>query len=226
MPTQRTNLSAIIAALRGQHDTPALPPASNAFELVIWEKAAYLTTDERRAAAFDLLRRTIGLTPDQILAAPRARLIDVLATGGIGAPERANNLREAAEIAVTDGDGSLDSLCDLPLADAKRALKRIRGIGDPGAEKILLLTRRQAVMGLDSNGLRVLTRLGYGREARSYSATYSSVTNAALPQLEGDIDRLIEANLLLRAHGRTICKTTRPRCSACSLRARCPSSIS
>jgi len=226
MPTPRTDLSVVIAALRRQHDAPAPPPASNAFELVIWEKVAYLATDERRAIAFDLLRRSIGLTPEKILAAPRARLIDVLATGGIGAPERANNLREAAELAVADGNGSLDSLCDLPLVDAKRALKRIRGIGDPGAEKILLFTRRHPVMGLDSNALRVLTRLGYGREAKSYNATYKSVTDAASPQLDGDIDRMIEANLLLRQHGQTICKTTRPKCSECALRTRCPSAIS
>lgn len=226
MPTRRTNLSAVMNALRAQHDAPRPPPASNAFELVIWEKVAYLATDERRAAAFELLRRSVGLTPREILAAPRARLIDVLETGGIGAPERANNLRDAAELAVADGNGSLEPLCDLPLQDARRGLKRIRGISDPGAEKILLLTRRHAVMGLDSNALRVLTRLGYGRQAKSYSATYKSVTDAAAPELDGDIDRMVEANLLLRQHGQTICKTTRPKCSECSLIARCPSAVS
>jgi endonuclease-3 len=100
---------------------------------------------------------------------------------------------------------------------------RIYGIGEPGAEKILLFTGSHAVMGLDSNGLRVLTRLGYGTAAKSYTTTYRSATAAALPELGSKIDSLVEANLLLRTHGQTVCKTSAPRCGACVIREDCPS---
>ena len=43
-------------------------------------------------------------------------------------------------------------------------LKKFPAIGDPGVDKILLLTRTEPVMALDSNGLRVLVRLGFGAE--------------------------------------------------------------
>ncbi len=169
-----------------------------------WEKVAYLATDERREAAFRRLARDVGLTPRAVLTAKRSALIDALETGGINAVERANNLIEAAQIAVADFGGSLDAACALPIADAKRVLKRIRGIGDPGAEKILLLTRQYPVLGVDSNGLRVLTRLGYGTEGKTYSATYKSATAAALAELGSDIDSITEAHLLLRHHGQTV----------------------
>ena len=216
-------LAKLIGLLRAKNGPPTPPPAKTAFELVAWEKVAYLATDEKRAAAFTLLRKKIGLTPRKILAASRADLIDVLATGGIAAPERANNLIKAAELVVGDFDGSLDDVCRRPLPEAKKQLMRIYGIGEPGAEKILLLTRSHAVMGLDSNGLRVLTRLGYGTSAKSYTTTYRSATAAALPELGSKIESLVEANLLLRTHGRTVCKTSAPRCGACVIREDCPS---
>ena len=165
----RSRLAALIGRLRAKYGPPSPPPAKTAFELVAWEKVAYLASDEKRASAFALLRRKIGLTPRRILAASRAELIDVLAAGGIAAPERANNLIKAAELVIGDLDGSLDDVCRGPLREAKKQLMRIYGIGEPGAEKILLMTRSHPVMGLDSNALRVLTRLGYGTARGSTS---------------------------------------------------------
>jgi endonuclease III len=209
--------------LRRQHGAISPPPATDAFQLIAWEKVAYLASDEKRVATFRRLAREIGVTPRAVLATNRSTLIDVLASGGINAAERADNLIAAAQLAVGDFDGTLDAACALPLAEAKRVFKRVRGIGDPGAEKILLLTRSQPVLGVDSNGLRVLTRLGYGTQAKTYSATYKSATTAALDELGGDIRAITEAHLLLRHHGQTVCKTTNPRCGACSIRAQCPS---
>jgi len=223
MRNGQSTLERVLATLREHYGPQSPPPVRGAFELVLWEKVAYLATDERRAAAFASLRRLIGTTPQAIVAAKRSALIDVLATGGIAAPERAQHMIEAAELVIGEFDGTLDAVCALPLASAKKQLKRIYGIADPGAEKILLFTRAHPAMGLDSNGLRVLTRLGYGTESKSYTATYKSATDAALPSFKGNIDRLIEANLLLRHHGQTICKTTKPKCGACVVRDRCPS---
>jgi endonuclease-3 len=218
-----SRLYTLLSSLKRQHGPIAPPPATDAFQLIAWEKAAYLATDEKRLATFRRLADVIGVTPRAVLAAKRSTLIDVLASGGINAVERANNLIDAAQLAVGEFDGDLDVACALPLVEAKRVLKRVRGIGDPGAEKILLLTRRQPVLGVDSNGLRVLTRLGYGTAAKSYDATYKSATTAALAELGTTIEKVMEAHLLLRHHGQTVCKTTRPHCSACSIRADCPS---
>ena len=157
-------LPRLLDTLRRQHGPLSPPPARTAFELVLWEKVAYLASDERRAAVFAQFRNTSALPRRRSSHANRSLIIEILTAGGMNAVERASNIIATAELIVGEFDGSLDAVCAGPLAEAKKQLKRIRGIADPGAEKILLLTHTHPVLGLDSNGLRVLTRLGYGTD--------------------------------------------------------------
>jgi endonuclease III len=106
-----------------------------------------------------------------------------------------------------------------------KALRLFPGIGEPAAEKILLFTRAQPVLALDSNGLRALRRLGYGEEKKNYAATYASVRDAFAPSLPGRYDTLIEAHQLLRRLGRELCKVSAPRCGSCPLAGVCPHAL-
>src|SRR6185437_12088240 len=115
----------------------------------------------------------------------------------------------------------LDSVLQRPFAEAKRALQRIYGIGEPGAEKILLLTRAHRVLPLDSNGARTLVRVGYGVDHKNYSTMYRTVRDATASELADDFDWLIDAHLLLRQHGQEVCKTSAPLCESCQLRKLC-----
>ena len=74
---------------------------------------------------------------------------------------------------------------------------------------------------MDSNVLRVLLRLGYGAEQKSYAASYRSVREALAPELPREARARIEAYQLLRRHGQELCKRTAPRCEACPLRPGC-----
>jgi endonuclease III len=217
-----TKLARIVAALRSHYGPIAPPPASTAFALVLWEKVAYLADDAKRRAAFELLRTRVGLEPRDILAAKPAVLREIAATGGaVGVLERAQRMRDAAELVVGEFGGSLDSVLSRPAPDAKRSLQKIYGIGEPGAEKILLLTRSQPVLSLDSNGARTMCRLGYGAEHKNYSTMYKSVADAARPELSADYDWLIDAHTLLRHHGQQTCKTSAPRCESCPVTVEC-----
>jgi endonuclease-3 len=175
---QARNLDRILAALAARYDTPPTPKRS-AFEWVLWENVAYLLSDEKRAAAFRGLANRIGTAPSDILSASSEALLEVASLGGMRPPDRAARLRSIAEIALRDFQGDVSSVLRLPPAQAKKALKRFPGIGDPGAEKILLLTGAAPVLALESNGLRVLLRLGFGEEKKSYAATYRAVQAAA-----------------------------------------------
>ena len=84
-----------------------------------------------------------------------------------------------------------------------------------------MFTRSYPVLGLDSNGLRVLVRLGFGEEKKNYTATYVSVQAAIKDQLREDYDWLISAHLLLRQHGKELCKTNAPLCEQCPVRKSC-----
>ena len=215
------SLTQAVASLKKHYGTPKPPITTDPFELVLLENVAYLVSDERRAEAFTLLRKTVGTKPHQVLAGSNDALLKVAKLGGMQPEKRAARLREMALIAMNEFDGDLRQALRLPLGKAKKALQKFPSIGAPSAEKILLFTRSFPVLGLDSNGLRVLLRLGFGEEKKNYSASYASVQEAIKDQLGNDYDWLISAHLLLRQHGKELCKTNHPLCEACPVKRSC-----
>ncbi len=137
-------------------------------------------------------------------------------------PERrVDKLREIAELAVEAGGGRLEKVLELEPRKARSVLKKFPGIGDPGADKILLFCGASSTMALESNGLRVAVRLGYGEESKSYSTTYRSALEALEPGLEKAAAKRARAYELLRRHGQTLCKRSAPDCDACPLNGTC-----
>ena len=215
------NLPKVIQRLSRFYGKPQPPITTDPFELILLENVAYLVSDERRAEAFALLRETVGTKPPQILSAANNALLKVTALGGMQPEKRAARLREIALIAMNEFGGDLSAAFTLPLPKAKKALQKFPSIGEPSAEKFLLFTRSYPVLGLDSNGLRVLLRVGFGEEKKNYSASYRSVQEAIKDELTDDYDWLIDAHLLLRQHGKELCKTNRPLCEECPVKKSC-----
>ena len=203
-----------------------LPPAKGPFELVVWENACYLLPDERRAEVFESLRSKVGLTAKAIAAADSGLLLELAKRGGMRPETRVFRWREIARITLNQFDGDLDRILKRPYKEAARALKQFPTIGDPGAQKILLMCGVAEGLPLESNGLRVLTRIGYGRVQRQYGSTYSSVQEAIEPELPTQPKALLAAHVLLREHGKTLCKVSSPVCQSCPVRETCPSSLS
>ncbi|MBS1910427.1 MAG: hypothetical protein JST22_00450 [Bacteroidetes bacterium] len=215
-------LAAMIDRLHAQYGTPSPPPAETAFEFVLWEQAAYLSDDTARTATLVRLRSEIGITPEAIAHVSPHLLAEVLRGGGIYAEERAERMQTSARIVLDSYGGDMRALLALPLATARKELATFPMIGEPGAEKILMMTRTHPYLAPESNGLRVLLRVGYGAEQKNYSASYRSVRDAVAPQIPAaNYDWLIGAHMLLREHGRTLCRRTRPACGSCPLAAEC-----
>jgi len=210
------HLEEIVDRLAGVYGEPTPPPSRTLLELVLFENVAYLSDDQRREQAFRELQRRVGTRPEQILNAPDDVLLSV-ASHGILPGTFAEKLRRIAQLAQDEFGGDLETLRALPLAQARRALTRFPSIGEPGAEKILLLARSHAVLGLDSNGVRVLTRLGVVPESKTYAATYRNVQRFVAPYADNGIGWLIRAHQLLRQHGQELCKRSRPQCGGCPL---------
>jgi endonuclease III len=214
------NFSKLVDKLQQHYGSPAPPPSTDPLELIIWENIAYLASDKRRAEAFSNLKQTIGTRPDQILSAKHSALA-AIGKAGILPDVSAEKLLAIAKIAFEEFDSDLQSVLKKPLPQAKKAMKKFPSIGDPGAEKILLFTRSYPVMALDSNGLRVLCRVGFAEEQKNYSATYRMVQDAIREELPRDYDSLIRAHQLLRQHGQELCKRSKPRCTECPVRDGC-----
>jgi endonuclease-3 len=220
MPTP-PDLKKTVALLAANYGQPKPPLTTDPFELILLENVAYLVSDERREGAFAALRRHAGTKPHEILAAANDQILQATQLGGMHPEQRVSRLREIALIAMNEFGGDLSQALKLPLPKAKLALRKFSSIGEPSAEKILLFTRSYPVLGLDSNGLRVLVRLGFGEEKKNYTATYRSVQEAIKDQLNADYDWLISVHTLLRQHGKELCKTNAPMCEKCPVRKSC-----
>lgn len=215
-----TPLGGILQALARYYGKPEPPAVTDPFAQVLFENVAYLASDSRRTEAFRLLKKLTGLKPERVLAASPEALHEI-GGKGIMPGSTVEKLREIAGITLEEFGGNLSSVLRRPPKEAIKALKKFPSIGDPGAEKILLFSGALPVLALDSNGLRVLLRLGFGRENKNYTKSYRSAQEAVAGQLPPDCGVLIEAHQLLRRHGQELCKTNHPRCEICPVRANC-----
>ena len=210
-------LTALLDCLADLYGEPLAPPRRTLFELLLFENVAYLANDEVREQAFAELVSRVGTRPSDILAAPD----EALSGAGILTELRPARLREIARLSIDEFGGDVESLRARSLREARRGLMRFPSIGEPGAEKILLFARSHAVLGLESNAVRVLTRLGLVQEGRTYAATYRGVQAFAAAYVDRGFDWLIRAHQLLRQHGQTLCRRTTPQCSRCPLSDSC-----
>jgi endonuclease III len=189
---------------------------------MFYEMVAYLTDDETRARTFATLKKRVGLAPSAVRSTPLVVLTAICRDGGPVQPEhRARRMAEVAAIAQDEFDGNLSQVLTWDYPKAVRALRRFPSVAEPGADRILMLCGSHAVLGMESNALRVLLRLGYGAEDKNYTKSYRSARDAAMAVLPKKAEVLAEASLLLREHGKETCKTSAPRCAECPVTSSC-----
>jgi len=213
----KKQLLKIIDDLEGLYGPPKPPKVTSPYEMIVHECVAYLVSDEKRDATYDDLAKRIGLSPVQILEAPLDTIMEVLKSGGIVAENRLEKLRKTALLYLQEFRGDFTATQQLPLAKAKKAFMKFPGIGEPSAEKILLFSRTYPLLALDSNGLRTLRRIGYGKDDKNYSTCYRSIREDIKDEIIEDYDSLIKAHQLLRKHGQQLCKRSEPFCKSCPL---------
>jgi endonuclease III len=196
-------------------------PSRDPWALILRENASYLVDDATREEVFLSLERNVGSSPEAILGAPHDRLVAAIARGGMRPAMRADKLIAAAEIARDVGLARLRRLARDGGAEARRVLKRFPGIGDPGADRLLLAAGGAVTLAPESNALRVLVRLGFAKDDPNYRKTYRAAAEAVAPELPEENGWLVSAHQLLRRHGQETCRRTEPRCGACPLEPVC-----
>ena len=218
----QTRLQSVLRALRERHSAPKAPPAGrDPLALVFWEAVGYLGTDEKRLAAFAALSERMGLTPEAILKVPTLTLEAICRIGGVFPELRAKRLRTSAALVRDEFGGDLSVVLGWDYRTARRALQQFPMIGPSGADRILLLCGSHDVLGLESNAVRVLIRLGYGAESKNYNRAYREAREAAEAELPATNAARRAASLLLRLHGKETCKHSAPRCEECPVTAHC-----
>jgi endonuclease-3 len=217
------DISPVLDALAVDGEPPPARP-SDPWAQAVAVACAYLVDDARRLATLDTLEQSIGLRPSQLLAASGPALEAAIAGGGMKPPMRAAKLRTAAQAALDAGLDAPGSLAALTASDpraARRVLRACPGVSDSVAERILVGAGLAAGLPLESNGLRVLLRLGFAPETGTWAKDLRAAVDAvADPPMEPRSSW--RAVALLRNHGQRICRRSAPRCRACALVESCP----
>lgn len=200
---------------------PAVPAVSDPLQLILRENIGYLIDDERRETLFAEFAERVGLTAEAIDRADGTVLLDIAQRGGMRPDVRVDRWRTIARIVLDHGGDLAAALAALPPAKARGLLKTFPMIGGPGADKVMLFAGLSLEPSLESNGLRVLTRLGLIADSSNYGAVYKA--GVALLKRDGLAERdwLVGAYEILRLHGRALCRRAGPECLACPLDAVC-----
>jgi endonuclease III len=214
-------LAQILDRLEKFHGKPKHAQPADPYEMILYRNCGYPQSDDRCEKGFSALRKTVGLWPADILAATDAELAAALRGSGMMPELRTRRLKEIAERVEKKYGGDLRATLKRPLPEARKALKEFPTIGDPTIDKILLFSKTAPIAAIPGNCIRVPLRLGFGEEKKSYAASYRSAQERLAAELPPEFPALQRAYLLLKIHGESLCKNTRPLCEECPVSSAC-----
>jgi endonuclease III len=188
---------------------------------LVWWHCGYPASDAACAKGWAALEREIGVEPRQLVAVAPAKLAKALRAGGMVPELRAKRLKEIAACVKDEYGGDLRGALNGPIARARKILKTFPGMGDPGADRILLFAGIAALAAVPSNCPHVLVRIKSGEESKDYVATYRQAQKLIEAETSADFEARGRAYLLLKRHGQEICKRTKPKCEECPVNAYC-----
>jgi len=200
--------------------------------MIVYLNCGYPASDASCSKGFDALKREVGLSPKEILAAPRAKLAKLLRLGGIVPEQRAERLQEIARKVKDEHGGSLKAALKKWMQEekqqtsrgvrtAKKILREFPVIGEPSAEKILLFSKLAPVAAVPSAFVEVPARLWFGKAGANYPADYRAARDILSAGLAETFEARQRAYLLLKKHGEQICKRSKPKCEICPLTGQC-----
>ena len=228
----KPNVDAVLERLEQLYGPQKAVGPNDPYEMIVFVNCGYPATDVSCSKGFEALKREVGLKPENLLDAHKAKLAKLMRLGGIVPELRAEKLKEIARLVNEEFGKNLPAaLKKCMVEEKKQPGKGIRGaksmlqkfpvIGEPGAEKILLFSRLAPVAAVPSACVDVPMRIWFGDAGRNYAADYRAareVLNTGLPESFGARQR---AYLLLKKHGQETCKRSTPKCELCPVTAQC-----
>jgi endonuclease III len=198
---------------------PGWPVEPYAF--LIWWHCGYPASDATCTRGWNALNKEVGIEPHQILGATQAKLARALKAGGMVPEVRAMRLQQIAERVENEFGGDIRNAFVGRIEDVRKRLKKFPGIADPGVDRILVFGKAAPVAAVASNCPHVLVRIQLGLERESYSVTYREAQSLIEAEIPEQFHARMRAYLLLKEHGQTICKRTKPKCGECPVCAHC-----
>ena len=192
------------------------------YEFLIWWHCGYPASDTTCAKGWASLQERVGITPEEILQAKPTALTSTLRAGGLIPELRTQRVRLIATAVKREFNGDLSrALLQMQPDAIRRALKRLPGIADPGADRIMLFGGLSPIAAVPSNATQVAVRMQLGPTLGSYTKDYSAGQRLIEAEVAPNFEARQRAFLLLKIHGQAICKRAAPNCDACPLAAHC-----
>lgn len=196
--------------------TAPLGNKCNPLDELVFIQLSIRTREAAYHSTYRNLRRLLRGSWHRLHDLPASQCHSALAEGGMAATKRKRLLRTFALLKLQFGRVTLAPLRHLGDNDAERVLRRLPGVGAKVARCILLYSLGRSVLPVDTHTFRVLSRIGLVPKGLSHRGSHD-LLNAITPRsLRGRL------HINLVHHGRAICTSAQPRCTACALLDLCP----
>lgn len=190
-------------------------PGDTQFEVMVGAILTQNTAWRNVAMAIDNLKAENLLDPVALLDAEPEHVKTLIAPSGFF-NVKYKRLRNFLEYLVGHGI-NFDRSRRLPVADLRKELLEVNGVGPETADSILLYAFNRPIFVVDAYTRRLFSRLGYGWMEK---ASYDEIQQFFMDELPHDHSLYNEFHALIVVHCKDICKKS-PLCSMCDLAKKC-----
>jgi len=187
-------------------------PARSRFEIIVGAILTQNTAWTNVEKGIEALRSAGLLDPAVMARTPRARLASLLRPTGYF-NQKAALLQRFLSFLERRHNGDLESLLALPVAELRRQLLDLSGIGPETADSIILYAAARPVFVIDAYTRRIFGRHGLVTADDPYDRLQRQLHDA----LPSDAGLFNEYHALLVRVGKDNCRKGQPQCDGCPL---------
>jgi endonuclease-3 len=203
-------ISSILHALNKAYGKPPDLRKTAPVDELIRTVLSQNTSDVNSLKAFAVLKSRFK-SWDALLATDTGRLASLIKHAGL-ANIKARRIKDIlAEIKKRRGRISLAMLGRMPVNEASRYLRSLKGVGPKTAACVLLFSFGKPVMPVDTHIFRVTKRLGLIAKDMDIEKAHTALSGMVSKGL------IYNFHLGIIEHGRKTCKAQNPRCGFCVL---------
>ena len=198
------------------YGVPVMAPHGDPLAELVLTVLSQSTNDRNRDVAFLRLRERFD-SWEAVRDAPNEDVEAAIRPGGIS-KVKSKRIQEQLR-AIGEGGRDLDIswMRDAPVAESRRFLCALPGVGRKTAACVLLFSYGLRDVPVDTHVSRVGTRLRILEPGAPFERLHDQMVAITPPGAE------LEFHVNLLRHGRRACHARRPACDACALARMCPS---
>ena len=191
-------------------------PAKTKLEVVLGAILVQSTAWGNAAKALDAIREAGVLDVTALARLSEGEIAELVRSSGFYTV-KASRVKAFVEHVMEGYGGDLDTMLDQEVAELRRELMGIHGIGEETADCIVLYAAGKPTFVIDEYTRRIVGRLGVWPRGRGTYGDYQRVFEEALGSEAGVFG---EYHALLIALGKDVCRKS-PLCLGCALKQVC-----